>query len=71
MPPMKKEFFENICSTNGIDMTNLTRTEIEFHALGFLGYYGTISDRRRAFYQSRTRISILVDARNANDPNQI
>ncbi|MDP9742859.1 UNVERIFIED_ORG: hypothetical protein QFZ59_004689 [Bacillus sp. B2I3] len=66
MPAMKKEFFESICSTNGIVISNLTKIEVEFRALGVLGYNGTINDRRRAFYQSRTGISFLMDARNAN-----
>lgn len=66
MPPMKKEFFEGICSTNGIDMRNLTSIEVEFRALGALGYGGTINDRRRAFYGSRTGIYWLTDSRNAN-----
>lgn len=70
MPAMKYEFFESTCITNGIDTKNLTRLEVEFHALAILGFTGTINDRRRAFYESRTGISFLVDARNANDPNQ-
>jgi hypothetical protein len=71
MTAMRKAFFENICSTNGIDKTNLSPIEVEFRALGFLGYtVGTINDRRRAFYQSRTGLSFLVDAIHANNPNE-
>ena len=66
MARMQKEFFFNICNVNGIDTKNLMPIEIEFRALSVLGYSGTISDRRRDFYQSRTGISFLLDAINAN-----
>ncbi|MDE4086197.1 hypothetical protein PO902_14210 [Planococcus maritimus] len=66
MPRMKRSFFENICRINGIEMNDLTSIEVEFRALGVLGYVGMISDRRRDFYKSRTGISFLGDAKNAN-----
>lgn len=66
MPRMKQSFFQNICSTNGIDTTNLTPIEVEFKALGALNYSGTVNDRRRAFYESRTGVSFLIDAMNEN-----
>ncbi|EDL65003.1 hypothetical protein [Bacillus sp. SG-1] len=69
MPKMRKEFFIQILASNGIDYSNLTQTEIEFRALGILGYKGTVADRRRTFYQSRTGKPWLVDAINENDPD--
>lgn len=63
---MKNEFFLSLCTTNGIDTKNLSKLEIEFQALGVLGYTGTINDRRQAFYQSRTGISWQMDAINTN-----
>lgn len=69
MPKMNQTFWDAQCTPE--ENATLTKFERELRALGRLGYViGTLSDRRRQFYFERTGISWLVDARNANDPNQ-
>ena len=64
------EFFQQILASNGVPYTSLFPIDVEFKALGLLGYEGTINDRRRAFYESRTGVAFLSDAIYLNDPTQ-
>jgi hypothetical protein len=64
------EFFQQILASNGVNYTGLFPIDIEFKALGLLGYEGTIIDRRRAFYESRTGSAFLSDAIYLNNPNE-
>ena len=66
------EFFMQVLASNGVPYTGLYPIDVEFQALGLLGYEGTINDRRRAFYESRTgnTAAFLADNINQNDPTQ-
>ncbi|MRX73447.1 hypothetical protein GJU40_14985 [Bacillus lacus] len=67
--PKQREYWTNICQTNGVNIDGLGRQDIEVKALRSLGYVGTLNDMRRTFYFERTGDSFLADAIAKNNPN--
>lgn len=71
MPKQPYEYWRDICTTNGVDVSKLTRQDVEVKALRLLGLNGTLLDMRAAFYRGRNpAYSYVTDAIYHNDPNQ-
>lgn len=70
MTKMPFEYWKRICEDNGENVGELSVNDVKFRALGFLGYKGSINDRKRSFYYDRTGIDDLTTAIARNDPNK-
>lgn len=69
MARMAVQYWRGVLTANDFDTAELSVNNLEFRALGLLGYAGTLNDRRRDFYRDRTQIDDLTTAigRNVND----